>query len=153
VRGQPRPAPDVQEKVFAVKITQIPGATRSGPEDWFTGQVWMEELAAPPAPSRVHLLRVHFTPGARTAWHRHGLGQVLYVTEGVGLVQRRGTPPRVIRAGDVVWFEPDEDHWHGAAPDHFMTHLALHELGPDGNVADWGEQVTDAEYLLPPIEG
>ena len=111
-----------------MEITRTPAGTRSGPDHWFTGQVWMEELAAPPAPSRVHALRVHFTPGARTAWHRHALGQVLYVTEGVGLVQRRGAPPQTIRAGDVVWFEPDEDHWHGAAPDHFMTHIAIHEL-------------------------
>ncbi len=136
-----------------VNVTRTHSDTRPGPDHWFTGQVWMEELAAPPAPSRVHMLRVHFTPGARTAWHRHGLGQILYVTEGIGLVQRRGEPPRIIRAGDVVWFEPDEEHWHGAAPNHFMTHLALHELHEDGEVADWGAQVTDEEYLAPPREG
>jgi len=140
-------------KAPAVEITRTPAGTRSGPEHWFTGQVWLEELAAPPAPSRVHALRVHFTPGARTAWHRHALGQVLYVTEGIGLVQRRGAPPETIRSGDVVWFEPDEDHWHGAAPNHFMTHIAIHELDAQGDVADWGDQVTDDEYRQAALEG
>jgi quercetin dioxygenase-like cupin family protein len=140
-------------KAPVVEITRTPAGTRPGPAHWFTGQVWMEDLAAPPAPSRVHALRVHFPPGARTAWHRHALGQVLYVTEGIGLVQRRGAPPQVIRAGDVVWFEPDEDHWHGAAPDHFMTHIAIHELNEEGEVADWGDQVSEDEYRQPSLDG
>lgn len=133
-----------------MEITRTLTPTRRGPDHWFTGEVWLEDIADPPAPSRMHMLRVHFPPGARTAWHRHGLGQVLYVTEGVGLVQRRGAAPQLIRAGDIVWFAPGEEHWHGASPDHFMTHLALHELDADGNVADWGPQVTEEEYRQAP---
>jgi quercetin dioxygenase-like cupin family protein len=84
---------------------------------------------------------VHFTPGARTAWHSHSLGQTLYITEGQGLVQSRGEAIVTIRPGDIVHTPTDEWHWHGAAPDHFMTHLSLTE-GP----AQWGEHVADAEY-------
>ena len=89
---------------------------------------------------------MHFTPGARTAWHTHPHGQTIWVTEGVGLVQRRGGPVEVINAGDRVFFEPGEEHWHGAAPNRFMTHLALHEADDRGNVATWGDHVTDVEY-------
>ena len=89
---------------------------------------------------------VHFSPGARTAWHTHPHGQTIYVTEGVGLVQRRGGPVEVIRPGDRVFFEPGEDHWHGAAPDRFMTHLAMLEVDDEGNSATWGDQVSDEEY-------
>jgi quercetin dioxygenase-like cupin family protein len=89
---------------------------------------------------------VHFTPGARTAWHTHALGQTIFVTEGVGLVQRRGGPVEVIRPGDRVFFEPDEDHWHGAASNRFMVHLALNEVDDDHPLAVWGDKVTDEEY-------
>ena len=90
---------------------------------------------------------MHFTPGARTGWHKHPNGQVLHVTEGVGLAQRRGGGVEQIRAGDTVRFDAGEDHWHGAAPGHFMTHLALHEADEDGNDAYWGEKVSDEEYF------
>jgi quercetin dioxygenase-like cupin family protein len=97
---------------------------------------------------------VHFTPGARTAWHTHPNGQTIYVTEGVGLCQRRGGPIEVVRPGDRVFFEPGEDHWHGAAPTRFMTHLALQQAGEQWNPVTWGAQVTDEEYgQAPPIEG
>jgi quercetin dioxygenase-like cupin family protein len=89
---------------------------------------------------------VHFTPGARTAWHTHPLGQTIYVTEGVGLCQQRGGPVEVLRPGDRVFFEPDEDHWHGAAPDRLMTHIAMQQQDGQGNVVTWGEHVTDVEY-------
>jgi quercetin dioxygenase-like cupin family protein len=89
---------------------------------------------------------VHFSPGARTAWHTHSNGQTIYVTEGLGLCQRRGGPVEVIRPGDRVFFEPGEDHWHGAAPDRFMTHLAMLEVDGEGASATWGDQVSDAEY-------
>jgi quercetin dioxygenase-like cupin family protein len=89
---------------------------------------------------------VHFTPGARTAWDTHPRGQTIYVTEGVGCCQRCGGPIEVIRPGDRVFFEPDEDHWHGAAPDRLMTHLAMLEVDDRGNSATWGEHVTDQEY-------
>ena len=89
---------------------------------------------------------VHFTPGARTAWHTHPLGQTIYVTEGVGRCQRRGGPIGEIRPGDGVFFEPGEEHWHGAAPDRFMTHLAMQQTDDAGSPVTWGEHVTDAEY-------
>src|SRR3981189_3647730 len=99
-----------------------------GPEDWFTGDVYIDAVAAAPAPARVQGNLVHFTPGARTAWHTHPLGQTLYVTEGVGLCQKRGGPIEIIRPGDRVFFEPDEDHWHGAAPHPFTLHPALNAV-------------------------
>ncbi len=120
--------------------------TTSPPPEWFTGRVFIDQIAPTDTPSRLRAYRVHFTPGARTAWHTHPHGQVIHVTEGVGLAQRRGGPVEQIRAGDSVRFEPGEDHWHGADAAHFMTHLALHEAGEDGVDAEWGEQVTDAEY-------
>jgi quercetin dioxygenase-like cupin family protein len=103
--------------------------------------------------SRVSATSVKFTPGARTAWHTHPNGQTIYVTEGVGLAQRRGGSVEVIRPGDRVFFEPGEDHWHGAAPLQFMTHLAIVELDEDGNTATWGDHVTDEEYAQAPSIG
>ena len=129
-----------------MEITRTHPETRPGPAEWFTGQVWIDDIAAPPPPSRLHIVSVHFTPGARTAWHTHPLGQVLHVTEGAGLAQRRGAPAEVIRAGDTVRFAPGEEHWHGAAPDHFMTHLALHEHAEDGIATHWLTHVTHDEY-------
>jgi quercetin dioxygenase-like cupin family protein len=89
---------------------------------------------------------VHFTPGARTAWHTHPLGQTIYVTEGIGRCQRCGGPVEEIRPGDRVFFEPGEEHWHGAAPNCFMTHLVMQEADESGSVVTWGELVTDEEY-------
>lgn len=117
--------------------------------DWFTGTVWQDPVIEAPAPARVRALRVRFDPGARTAWHTHPLGQTLYVIEGVGRVGLRGGPVRVIRAGDVVWIEPGEEHWHGAGPDTGMTHIAIQEA-LEGSVAHWLEQVSDAEYRADP---
>lgn len=107
----------------------------------FTGSVWMDTIAAPSAASPVAVASVHFAPGARTAWHAHPRGQVLHVTEGSGLVQRRGGDVERISAGDTVWTEPDEWHWHGAGPATFMTHLAVQQAA-DGVTAQWGEHVT-----------
>jgi quercetin dioxygenase-like cupin family protein len=104
-----------------MQITRNSLATGRGPAEWFTGAVYVDAVAAPSASSRVSASSVHFTPGARTAWHTHPHGQTIYVTEGVGRCQRRGGPVEVIRAGDRVFFEPGEEHWHGAAPDRFMT--------------------------------
>ena len=100
--------------------------------------------------SRLSASSVHFTPGARTAWHTHPNGQTIYVTEGIGRCQRRGGPVEVIRPGDRVFFEPGEEHWHGAAPNRFMTHLAMLEVDDEGNSATWGEHVTDEEYSQQP---
>src|SRR5438270_13873220 len=90
--------------------------TAAGPHDWFTGAVYVDTVAAPSNGSRLSASSVHFTPGARTAWHRHPNGQTIYVTEGVGLAQGRGGPIEVIRPRDRVFFEPGEEHWHGADP-------------------------------------
>jgi len=119
-----------------------------GPAQWFTGDVWLDAIARGEGPSRVRVSAVRFTPGARTAWHSHALGQTLYVTDGVGRVQSRGADIVAIRAGDVVVTPADEWHWHGAAPDHFMTHLSITEAVPEdqGPEMHWGEHVTDAEY-------
>lgn len=112
-----------------------------GPAEWFTGDVWIDAIARGQEPSRINVGAVRFSPGARTAWHCHHLGQTLYVTEGRGLVQSRGQPVTEIRPGDVVHTPDGEEHWHGAAPDHFMTHLSMTEGAPR-----WGAHVTDAEY-------
>lgn len=105
----------------------------SGPADWFTGKVRVDTLFNPAAPDRVQGAHVTFDPGARTAWHTHPLGQTLIVTFGRGLVQREGGPVEEIHPGDVVWFAPDERHWHGASPDTGMSHIAVQEV-KDGQV-------------------
>jgi quercetin dioxygenase-like cupin family protein len=129
-----------------MQITRNAGETATGPSAWFTGTVYIDTVAVPAAPARVAAASVHFTPGARTAWHTHPFGQTIYVTEGVGRRQRRGGRIEVIGPGDRVFFESGEEHWHGAAPDRFMTHLAMHEVDDEGSPASWGEQVSDDEY-------
>jgi quercetin dioxygenase-like cupin family protein len=133
-----------------VQITRSSIETAPGPAEWFTGAVFLDPVAAPSDGSRLSATSVHFTPGARTAWHTHPNGQTIFVTEGVGLAQRRGGPVEVIRPGDRVFFAPGEDHWHGAAADRFMTHLAMLEVDAAGRSATWGEQVTDEEYRAAP---
>jgi quercetin dioxygenase-like cupin family protein len=125
--------------------------TNLGPTDWFTGAVYIDTVATPSRRSRLTASSVHFTPGARTAWHNHPNGQTIWVTEGVGLCQRRGAPIEVIRPGDRVFFEPGEDHWHGAAANRFMTHIAMLEVDNDGNPATWGNHVTDEEDAAAPV--
>src|ERR1044071_3784616 len=108
-----------------MEITPNTLDTAAGPSDWFTGSVFIDAVAAPPDDSRVSASCVHFTPGARTAWHTHPRGQTIWVLEGVGLCARRGGAIDVIRPGDRVFFDPGEEHWHGAAPTRFMVHIAL----------------------------
>jgi quercetin dioxygenase-like cupin family protein len=134
-----------------MQITRNGIDTNRGPSDWFTGAVYLDSVAAPSDGARLSASSVHFTPGARTAWHTHPNGQTIYVTEGVGLAQSRGGPIEVIRPGDRVFFEPGEDHWHGATPTRFMTHLAMFEPDEEGNAATWGEHVTDEEYGKAPL--
>lgn len=129
-----------------MQITRNSVDTNPGPSEWFTGSVFIDTVAAPSEQSRLLASSVHFTPGARTAWHTHPNGQTIYVTEGSGLCQRRGGPVEAIRPGDRVFFEPGEEHWHGAAPNRFMLHVAIVQVDDDGNAADWGEHVTDDEY-------
>lgn len=123
--------------------------TQKANSDYFTGTVWQDPVMEAPEPARVRALLVTFAPGARTAWHTHPLGQTLYVVSGTGLVGLRDAPPRVISAGDTVWFAPGEEHWHGASPDNAMTHMAIQEA-EDGRAVDWLDQVSDDEFRLPP---
>jgi quercetin dioxygenase-like cupin family protein len=120
--------------------------TSKGLGEWFTGSVRIQSLIEAPEPARVRGARVTFEPGARTAWHTHPLGQTLIVTSGVGWAQREGGPIEEIRPGDVVWFAPNEKHWHGATSTNAMTHIAIQEA-LDGKVVVWMEHVTDKEYL------
>jgi len=120
--------------------------SRKGPADWFTGTVRIDPLFNAAAPDRVQGALVTFEPGARTAWHTHPLGQTLIVTAGLGRVQRDGGPVEVIHPGDVVFFAPDERHWHGASPLTAMSHIAIQEVR-DGEVVTWADPVTDADYL------
>jgi quercetin dioxygenase-like cupin family protein len=136
-----------------VEITRNSLDTNRGPSEWFTGAVYVDTVAAPSGASHVSASSVHFTPGARTAWHTHPNGQTIFVLEGVGLAQRRGGPVEAIRPGDRVFFEPDEEHWHGAAPTRFMTHLAMLQVDDEGNSARWGDHVTDEEYAAAPTLG
>src|SRR6266516_5922152 len=139
-----------QRKEKRVQITRNSLDTSTGPSDWFTGAVYVDTIAAPSENSRVGAACVHFTPGARTAWHTHPHGQTIWITEGVGVCQREGGPIEVISPGDRVFFEPGEDHWHGASASRFMTHLAILEVDDEGNPAAWGDHVTDQEYRTAP---
>ena len=133
-----------------MKITRNGVETARGPSDWFTGAVFFDTVSAPADGSRLSASSVHFTPGARTAWHTHPNGQTIYVLEGIGHAQRRGGPVEVIRPGDRVFFEPGEEHWHGAAATRFMTHIAMLQLDDAGNNATWLDHVTDEEYAAAP---
>jgi quercetin dioxygenase-like cupin family protein len=130
-----------------MQITRSSIDTLPGPAEWFTGAVYIDAVAAPAGQSRVNAASVHFTPGARTAWHTHPNGQTIFVLEGEGRCQRRGGPVETIRPGDRVYFDPGEEHWHGAAPTRFMAHIAMQEVDDEGNAATWGKHVTDDEYL------
>ena len=123
-------------------------ATKRGPADWFTGTVWIDDLAAGATASGVRALRVTFEPGARTAWHTHPHGQVLHILAGVARVQRVGEAVVEVHPGDTVWFEPGERHWHGAAPGRLMAHLAIQHVTAGEEAATWFEHVTDTEYNL-----
>ena len=128
-------------------MQRIPrGTSTKGPAEMFTGDVYFDVIAKGEEPSRMRVNTVRFAPCARTAWHTHACGQTLHVTDGVGLVQSRGGDVVVMRPGDTVYTPPGEWHWHGAAPTHFMTHLAMWEAPPEGPESEWGALVTDGEY-------
>lgn len=133
-------------KLLHMDITRIgtqPSA--KGPEEWFTGTVRIDPLFQPNAARRAAAATVTFEPGARTAWHTHPLGQTLLITAGCGLVQKEGGPVEEVHPGDIVWFAPNEKHWHGATATTAMTHIAIQE-NLDGKVVDWMEKVTDTQY-------
>ncbi|MEV4419869.1 cupin domain-containing protein [Patulibacter sp. NPDC049589] len=137
-----------------MNITRNTLPTAAGPADWFTGSVFIDTIAAPEASSRLSAANVHFTPGARTAWHTHPHGQTVWVTEGVGLCQREGGPIEVIRPGDRVFFAPGENHWHGASATRFMVHVAMQQADDHGVPVVWGAHVTDEQYAAQPsIDG
>ncbi len=119
--------------------------TGRGKPEWFTGTVLQDPIIEAPAPARVRATTVRFEPGARTNWHTHPLGQTLHIVSGVGRVQAWDGKVREVRAGDVVWFAPNEKHWHGAGPSTSMVHVAIHEA-LDGKHVDWLEKVTDVQY-------
>ena len=123
-----------------------------GGADIFTGDVWLDVIVRGEEPSRVRVSVVRFAPGARNAWHAHAMGQTLHVTDGIGRVQARGAGVIEIRAGDTIDVAPGEWHWHGAAPDHFMTHLAIWEAPAEGAESEWADQVTEAEYMAQAAE-
>jgi quercetin dioxygenase-like cupin family protein len=122
-------------------------SSTKGLTDWFTGTVCIDPLFEAPQPARVRCARVTFDPAARTAWHKHPVGQTLIVTSGLGWAQQWGGPIEEIRPGDVIWFAPDEKHWHGATPTTAMTHIAIQEAH-DGKSVDWLEKVSDQQYQL-----
>ena len=122
-------------------------ATRRGAAANFTGEVWQDEVVVGTAPSRLRATVVSFTPGARTAWHAHPVGQALYCLSGVGRICiGKGSHPRAIYPGDTVMIPPNAMHWHGAAPDRLFAHLAMSELGEAGQGTQWGEPVSDTDY-------
>jgi quercetin dioxygenase-like cupin family protein len=133
-----------------MQITRNTLDTSPGPGEWFTGTVFIDTITTPGEASALGAAAVHFTPAARTAWHTHPLGQTIWVTEGVGLCQREGGPIEVIRPGDRVFFEPGENHWHGAAPTRLMMHVAMQLVDEIGSPVIWGRHVSDDEYAQAP---
>lgn len=133
-----------------MKIYEAGGAnTRLGPESRFTGKVYQDPIVELDPPANLRALTVSFEPAARTAWHTHPLGQTIYIVSGVARVQSWGGPVRELRPGDVCYFEPDEKHWHGAAPEHFMVHIAMQEA-LNGEHVTWMEHVSDDQYAVEP---
>lgn len=114
--------------------------SRKGEANYFTGGVEVLPVIEAPAPARVRAVSVTFAPGARTFWHTHPLGQSLLITAGNGRVQRWGGPVETVTTGDVIWFPPGEKHWHGAATNQPMTHIAIQEA-LEGKTVEWLEEV------------
>ena len=126
-------------------------ATAKGPSTTFTGDVWLDRISGDDE-SRLVAATVRFTPGARTHWHSHPLGQTLHCTDGVGFVGTRDGRVVVLRPGQTVWTPPGEEHWHGATGDNLMSHLALVVTTQDGASATWLEAVTDEQYAAAEAE-
>ena len=120
--------------------------TKVQPATNFTGVVFSDEIVQGSAPSRMRASVVSFTPGARTAWHAHPVGQTLYCLSGVGRICFKGEAPQVLNPGDVVNIPPDTQHWHGASPDRLFAHLAMSEQTDKGEGTAWFEHVSDKDY-------
>jgi quercetin dioxygenase-like cupin family protein len=134
-----------------MKILRSAGRkTNLGPATNFTGTVFADEVVVGQAPSRMRATVVSFTPGARTAWHSHPVGQTLFCLSGAGRVQRDGELVQEIRPGDTVIIPPDVRHWHGAAPDKLFSHLAMSETNDKGEGTAWFEHVSDGDYQATP---
>ena len=116
-----------------------------GPEDWFSGSVRIDPLFPKREVARAAGALVTFEAGARTAWHTHPAGQTLIIQSGLGWVQRERGPIEVVKPGDIVWFEPNEKHWHGASANKAMSHIAIQEE-VNGTAVTWMEKVTDEQY-------
>jgi quercetin dioxygenase-like cupin family protein len=116
--------------------------TQRGPAAWFDGEVWIQPVLAPDDSPTQRSAVVSFAAGARTAWHTHPRGQMLFIISGVCHAQREGAEVERLTAGDAAWFAPGEKHWHGAAPGHPMSHLAVQEADERGEVVTWMEHVT-----------
>lgn len=128
-----------------MEIKRKPPTDRA-PAETFTGEAWLDVIVRGEEPSRVRVSMVRFGPGARNAWHVHAIGQTVHITDGVGRMQARGAERIEVRAGDTIHTPPGEWHWHGAAPEHFMTHLGIWEAPAEGEETTWGAQVSDEEY-------
>jgi quercetin dioxygenase-like cupin family protein len=128
-----------------VELT-APSKTAKAPGTAFTGDVYVNAIKQKAGPSRLIASIVRFTPGARTNWHSHALGQTLFCTDGAGLVVSRGGTVIRLTPGDTVWTPPGEEHWHGADADCMMSHLAMLEGTEDGDGTTWLEPVTDEQY-------
>lgn len=129
--------------------TEADRPRREAEPAYFTGTVRQQPVAQHAEPARLRALLVEFEPGGRTNWHTHPLGQTLLIVSGEGRAQSAGGPVRVLRPGDSVTFAAGERHWHGAAPDKAMTHLAMQEA-LEGRTADWAEPVSDEDYAAAP---
>ena len=127
------------------------GKTKIAPTDKFIGQVLQDQVFEPEDPSRLRVTRVTFTPGSRTNWHTHAVGQILYVLSGVGRYQLDGETVHEIKPGDTVVVPPKTRHWHGASPDQMLCHLALSETDDTGATTDWLEVVSEIDYTSSPV--
>ena len=135
------------ERIKKMQIINAENQTRAaGPEAYFSGKVQVNGLFSMPAPATAAAAIVTFDTWARTAWHTHPRGQLLFILSGTGWVQSKGQPKQTVRAGDTVWFDANELHWHGATNESSMTHVAIQQ-SENGSAVDWADLVADADYL------
>ncbi len=146
----PHPPPNAAKETAMKILRSSARKTNRAPASNFTGTVFSDEVVVGVAPSRMRGSVVSFTPGARTAWHSHPVGQTLFCLSGAGRVQREGEQVQEIRPGDTVIIPPDVRHWHGAAPDKLFSHLAMSELNDKGEGTAWFEHVSDQDYNAKP---